>query len=237
MGLKRYSVVLIACTALTTFTALISQTGIAKASNRASSYQGPPSQTPSTPTWSNPSPSALDLPSSALTTLLSIGLIPGGLTLNPPTIDHPFYVTSDKQMAASADLTPMVVTDATGTGAGWNVTVQASQVAVDSPIAAQRVGLPYGSLTLMAPDISTDNPLALNEMPTIVQNEFDIDSPSSAITVARATQNNGMGRWVFNFPTDCLRLSLGSAAHAIFNQAKGPLHFTTTLTWRVNCGP
>lgn len=181
--------------------------------------------------------SAAGLSSSNPSTNVTVGISPGGLNITPPSLDHSFYVTSDTQTSAYADLSPMVVTDATGTGAGWNVTVQASQVSVVSETLSGRFRLPYGSLQLMAPSVSTDNPMAVNAGPTTVQEDLFIDMPNSTTTVVRATPNNGMGKWVVNFPKDCLRLNLGSVAHDILHQFNGPVSFSTTLTWRVSCGP
>lgn len=69
------------------------------------------------------------------TTNLSASLNSGTLSITSPTVSSSFpnIILNGQEQQAYLTLSPWSVTDATGTGDGWNVTLSASQLTESTP--------------------------------------------------------------------------------------------------------
>lgn len=142
-----------------------------------------------------------------------------GITVDP-TVGNFTAVTLDgtaKTTTASFD--GFEVNDARGTGAGWNVTVQATQFAEwDSALNAGAGGyvtggktLAQNSLSLAAPTVAADG--TTSAAPSITAGPHNVDA-ASAVKIASAATNAGMGKYDFTQATTPLTLSIPTSAYA-----------------------
>jgi hypothetical protein len=117
------------------------------------------------------------------------------------------------------------VTDATGSGAGWHVTFQASQFT-----GAGEATLPAGSLVLTAPAISA-NGVNLAVPPLAQGPTFTLDG-GSAVPIVHALAGTGQGAWTMtqsNAAGGDLALTIPANATA------GT--YTSNLTFTLATGP
>ena len=114
--------------------------------------------------------------------------------------------------SVTATMNPFTVVDARGTGAGWHVTVQASQFAEYSGDAYVNSGkqLPMDSLSMPAPTVVKGTTTS-NTVPTLTDGPYTIDH-ATPIQIASATNDTGMGTYIFT-PSD-LTLSVGANVYA-----------------------
>jgi hypothetical protein len=142
-----------------------------------------------------------------------------GITVDP-TVGNFAGVTLDgtaKSTTASFD--GFEVNDARGTGAGWNVTVQATQFAEwDSTLNAGAGGyvtsgktLALNSLSLAAPTVAADG--TTSAAPSITAGPYNVDA-GSAVKIASAAVDAGMGKYDFTQAATPLTLSIPSSAYA-----------------------
>ena len=122
---------------------------------------------------------------------------------NPAVADFdPVALTGVAQTPAT-DLDAFTVTDATGTGAGWHVTAQATQFAgADKDLA-------LGSLSMSEPTVDANGTTSPD--PTVNGGPYTIDA-LSAVTIASAAVDEGMGKYDFGATT--LTLSLPADVYA-----------------------
>jgi hypothetical protein len=99
--------------------------------------------------------------------------------------------------STTASLGAFSVADLTGTGAGWNVTAQASQFDNGDH------DLATGSLTMSAPTVASPDTLSAD--PSITAGPYTIDA-GSAVKIASAAVDTGMGEYDFSATTLTLAL-------------------------------
>jgi hypothetical protein len=109
------------------------------------------------------------------------------------------------------------VTDATGSGAGWHVTVQATQFDNGSGDT-----FPQGSLSMDEPGVAGADP------PSMTGGPYDIDV-AGAVTIASAIAGDGMG--AYNFTPGASGLTVTIPATALVDT------YTSTVTVDLISGP
>lgn len=121
----------------------------------------------------------------------------GALALSPDTAVHDFVIVTLDGTARSttAHMDAFTVTDARGTGAGWDVAIQVStfQEWNGSGYVARGRSLPSGSLAMSAPEVTrdgTDSP-----PPVVTPGPYTIDGATTI--VASAPPGTGMGSYTF----------------------------------------
>lgn len=157
----------------------------------------------------------------------------GGGSLNmsaAPVSDFVGVTLDGTAKTDTATITPFTVTDPRGTGAGWNVTVQATQFKEYLAAAYVPSGrtLALSSLSMAAPTVAAANGTN-SAVPTMTSGPYVIDS-GSAVKIASATANIGMGMGAYNFTgAGSLTLSIPASAYATtyrsevtFTAATGP---------------
>ncbi|MDP9069504.1 MAG: WxL domain-containing protein [Actinomycetota bacterium] len=164
--------------------------------------------------------STLAMPAaSAATDPTDISLTGGDLTATTPTVGDFAAVTLDgTAKSTTAAMGTWDVTDARGTGLGWNLTFQATQFAEwDSTLNAGAGGYVTGgkklaasSLKMPVPSVLADG--TLSALPTILTGPYTLDS-GSAVKVASAALDAGMGNYDFT-PGGSLTLTVPANAYA-----------------------
>jgi X-Pro dipeptidyl-peptidase len=153
---------------------------------------------------------ALAVPAQAATDTTSIQLNGGTLSFTQQPLADNFPATSltGAPQLVSTNMNDWKVNDARGTGAGWNVSFQASQF--DDGAGHT---LPTGSLLMTAPVVSPVNALNLAVPPLLQGATFTLDNGTAASVVSAAALT-GQGEWNFDQP----------------NLAGGDLHLTVPAT-------
>ena len=137
----------------------------------------------------------------------------GSLSITSPTVANFTAVTLDGTAeTTTAAMDAFSVTDARGTGAGWNTTVQATQFAEHNGTIYVASGktLAQNSLSMPAPTVAANGTDSAN--PTITAGPYSIDD-TAAVKVASAATNDGMGTYNFT-QSGPLTLSIPSTAYA-----------------------
>jgi hypothetical protein len=117
----------------------------------------------------------------------------GSLTItNPSASDFNAVTLNGTDQTTTANLATFSVTDATGTGAGWHVTAQASQFTGSGHT------LDEGSLLMSEPTVSANG--TGSPAPSIAPGPYTIDSASAA-QIASAATDEGMGQYDFSATT------------------------------------
>jgi hypothetical protein len=144
---------------------------------------------------------ALALPAgaSAETDSTSVALSGGSLsfTTAPMADDFASTILTGATQTVTAGFNDWRVKDARGSGAGWNVTMQASQF---SDGQATPKTLPAGSLKLKTPVVSAVDPLNLAVAPIVSLTPtppWTLDGGSS-VKVVSAAAGTGEGEWNFD---------------------------------------
>jgi X-Pro dipeptidyl-peptidase len=137
---------------------------------------------------------ALALPAQAATDTTSIQLTGGSLSFTQQPFADDFAATAltGAPQLVTTNMNDWKVNDARGTGAGWNVTFQASQF--DDGAGHT---LPAGSLKVLAPTVTPVNALNLALPPLAQGATFTLDS-GSAVPVVSALAGTGQGEWSFH---------------------------------------
>lgn len=181
--------------------------------------------------------------------LSQVNLVPGSLSLTAPTIASPFpaIVLNGITQNTYATLSPWTIIDATGSGNGWNVQVQASQFTELAPSSGFASGtsaltLPQGSLSLTgsrtivansgsSPVDATGGPLFTNTNPAI-----DVTSPVNFI---QASAGYGLGGYQVQEPTNGLMLTLNPSSTKVdsTNYPGQPTPYQSVITFSVVSGP
>lgn len=176
-------------------------------------------------------------------------LLPGTLSLTAPTVNTSFSpITLNGQVQTSvATLSNWVITDATGSGNGWNVQVQASQFTENTPSSGFTTGtsaltLPQGSLSLTGSRTilpqSGSTPISSTGGPNITASNPAIDL-SSPVVFLTAQSGYGMGTYTVQEPTQGLSLVLNPSTTKVdqTNYPGQPTPFTSVITFTVVTGP
>lgn len=157
-------------------------------------------------------------PALAATDATNVTVTGGVLSITNPVVANFTGVTlNGAAQTTTAAVDAFSVNDATGTGGGWNVTVQASQLAqYDSTLNAGAGGYVTGGRTLALNSLSLPastvaSPNTTSPDPSITAGPYLIDS-ASAVKVASAAANEGMGKYDFSAAT--LTLSLPASVYA-----------------------
>lgn len=157
-------------------------------------------------------------PALAATDDTNVTVTGGVLSITNPVVANFTGVTlNGAAQTTTAAVGAFSVNDATGTGSGWNVTVQASQLAqYDSTLNAGAGGYVTGGRTLALNSLSLPastvaSPNTTSPDPSITAGPYLIDS-ASAVKVASAAANEGMGEYDFSAAT--LTLSLPASVYA-----------------------
>ena len=137
----------------------------------------------------------------------------GSLSITTPTVaDFPDVILNGAAQTKTAAMDAFSVSDLSGTGAGWNTTVQASRFAeyTGGSYVTSGKTLPLSSLSMPAPTVAGSG--AETAPPTITAGPYSIDG-GTAIKVASAAINDGMGTYNFT-QSGPLTLSIPSTAYA-----------------------
>lgn len=128
----------------------------------------------------------------------------GSLSITDPDVGAFALIQMDGDAikTSTASLAAFSVTDARGSGAGWHVTVQATQFTEwdgNAYVASSPKTLHSGSLSLSQPTVTADADTG-SAVPTVNAGPYVIDG-GSAMTIASAALDQGMGRYDFGATT------------------------------------
>jgi hypothetical protein len=122
---------------------------------------------------------------------VSVLVAGGGLSVTAPALDDfGTVILTGAAVSPKAAMGPFTVTDARGTGAGWNLTIQASQFTTGSRTLA------LGSLTMPTPAVAKTDRTS-GPVPSVVTGPYLIDSPSALKIASAASDGAGMGSYIF----------------------------------------
>ncbi|MDP9403152.1 MAG: WxL domain-containing protein [Actinomycetota bacterium] len=131
-----------------------------------------------------------------------------------PTVGNFTGVTLDgTAKSTTATFDNFEVNDARGSGAGWNVTVQATQFKEHDGLNYVTGGktLATSSLSMAAPTVAADG--TTSATPTMTSGPYAIDA-ASAVKIATAAAATGMGKYDFTQAATPLTLSIPTSAYA-----------------------
>lgn len=150
----------------------------------------------------------------------------GSLAVDAITVGNFTAVVLNGQTQSTfANINSFNVSDATGSGNGWNVVMKASQFTTggESPLT-----LPTGSLSVATPTIAKADE-GSSALTTISPSEGVIDNPTG-LKLLSASVDGGMGSYTVSFPADALRLNL------LPKDVKAGT-YTSTISVTINAGP
>jgi hypothetical protein len=182
---------------------------------------------------------ALAFPAAALAdnTDTHITISGGSLAYSTPfsAADFPATTLNGLPQAKTANISPWVVTDNRGTGAGWNVTISASAFTCTSGTCGS-TQFPSGSLSLATVGVpSTDAanllgpPPAIPPVYTAPLTPIDNGGSAQKIVSAAALPLNGSGAWTFTHAAGGLALVVPAST--------APGTYTSTITTTLSSGP
>lgn len=188
------------------------------------------------------------LPGAALgandTTQFSVnaGTLAFGTSPNVP--DLPAVTLNGQAQTTNAQMTNFSAADATGSGAGWNVTVVGDNGSGKSPVFKQYNGSTYGSAALPQNSLTLTSTGAgfsaqggtTGTAPTHSCGSgcFVDAAPGSPVKVASAATNAGMGTWqTSGYSSSSLALVTPSTMQAL----GGGEVYRLDLIWTLNSGP
>lgn len=167
----------------------------------------------------------------------NITITGGTLTYTTPFSAGNFPTTklTGLPQPVEASVSPWVVTDNRGTGAGWNVTISASRFKCSISTECGTTEFPASSLTLAAvvvPSTSTENligpPPAVAPLYVPPVTPLDNGGAAQKIATAAAAPLNGSGAWTFTYATG-LKLIVPASTK--------PGTYTSTITTTLANGP
>jgi hypothetical protein len=156
----------------------------------------------------------------------------GAKSISAPTLNNfPSTTLSGAPQNISTSFSgPLEITDTTGLGDGWHVTVQSTQLQESG---GKGLKLPSGSITLNKPTSITQTDGPSCPAPSVKGGPWVIDE-GSADTILSAAQGAGKGTWDVTFPANALQLNLNPAT--TFTDS-GITTYNATITWSVVAGP
>jgi hypothetical protein len=189
------------------------------------------------------------LPASALgaTDTTSFSVNAGSLSLasNPNVPDTLGTLTLNGQaQSLSAQMNNFSISDATGSGSGYNVTVAGNNAAGKSPVFKQFDGTNYGSYSLPANSLTLNSTGAgfsavggsSGSAPTHQCNSgcFVDASPGSPVKVVSAASGAGMGTFA---TTGYSSSSLGLSTPSNLRALGAGENYQLDIVWSLNSGP
>lgn len=176
-------------------------------------------------------------------------LDPGTLSLTAPTLASSLSpITLNGQVQTSvATFSPWSVTDATGTGDGWNVQVQASQFTEIAPSSGFASGssaltLPLGSLSLTGSRSiiagSGSTPVSATGGPNFAVNSLIVDQSSPEVLLT-ASSGYGLGTYTVQEPANGLALTINPSTTKVdeTNYPNQPTPYQSVITFTAVSGP
>jgi WxL domain surface cell wall-binding len=176
---------------------------------------------------------------------LAFSTVPAMPTLTSVTLNG-------SAQATNTTMTNFGVADATGTGSGWNVTVEGQSGTKKSPVFAQYCpkatcgsdaeGYVAGGATLPANSLTLNSTGAsfsaqggtTGTAPTLQCSAACNVDHASAVKIASAAVNAGMGTWLTSgFSATSLTLSTPSTLKALANEEV----YRVNLLWTLSTGP
>jgi WxL domain surface cell wall-binding len=139
----------------------------------------------------------------------------GSLSISAPAVGNLTGVTLDgTAKTTTATFAAFSATDARGSGAGWNVTVQATQFAEHNGTiyVASGATLPTSSLSMLAPTVAKSDGTS-SAVPSITAGPYAIDAASAVKIASAAADGTGMGSYSFT-QGGSLTLSVPASAYA-----------------------
>lgn len=126
----------------------------------------------------------------------------GSLSITEPAAaDFPGVTLNGAAQTKTASLATFTADDARGTGAGWNVTAQATRFSEVDTLGVVVTGgkqLPTSSLTMSAPTVTANG--TTSTAPSITAGPHTLDAGSS-VKIASAAIDTGMGKYDFSATT------------------------------------
>ena len=154
------------------------------------------------------------VPSGLAADATDVAVTGGALAITtPPTVANFPGVTLDGTAeTVNAALDAFEVNDSRGSGAGWNVTVQATQFAEHNGVIYTLGGktLPTGSLSMPAPAVTQDG--TTSALPSVQAGAPWAVDAGSAVKIASAAVDAGMGK--YDFTSTSLALTVPASAYA-----------------------
>ncbi len=136
------------------------------------------------------------------------------ITTAPTAGDFAGVTLDGTAKTTTASFDNFEVNDARGSGAGWNVTVQATQFAEHNGTAYVASGktLPTSSLSLANATVASPDTTSAD--PTMTAGAYTLDA-GSAVKIASAAVDAGMGKYAISFAAgNDLTLSVPATAYA-----------------------
>lgn len=172
------------------------------------------------------------------TSVVNVGITGGALSITSPVVTSDFGdVTLDGTVQTlNATLDKLTTSDASGAGAGWRVTVKASQFL---EVGGAGLTLPSDSLSLLSPTSVVPVGGTTSASPTFNAGSPWVIDGTSSVSIISAATNTGMGNFDITFPANTLSLTLDPATTYVdnVNFPATPTPFSSTLTWTIISGP
>nr|WP_186324905.1 WxL domain-containing protein [Paenibacillus bovis] len=158
----------------------------------------------------------------------STAITGGTIEKTEPNIGDFSEVKLDGTIQTSeANFGTFTVTDARGSGAGWDIYVEATQFTTGELEGAKT--LPLNSLTLKKAEVTPQ--AGSSDISTFtISDSSTIDNGTGGYKILSANQNGGMGKFDISFPEKALVLTLNP------KDVKAGT-YTSTITVNFNAGP
>ncbi|MBU8906030.1 WxL domain-containing protein [Desertibacillus haloalkaliphilus] len=164
-------------------------------------------------------------------TITKVNITSGPLYITPTKNYVEFHV-QDNGNYGYADLGRLDIVDATGTGAGWDVMVQASQIKEVVEGEEKPNVLPSGSLSLSREGAQVEKGIGAGPRPVwIGENSTEIDQ-TEPVTILSASKDTGMGSYTITFAPKSLELNIPDTVIPNKND-----RYEGTITWTIVQGP
>jgi hypothetical protein len=154
---------------------------------------------------------------------------PGTLSLQS-SINEMEFVLNEIEQIAYADAGSLKVTDATGSGLGWRISVKASPLAEVGENGEKMVELPNGSLTLSLENARIKVGEGSGLPPAWVGGMNPIIDKEVPTTILTADREQGMGTYKIFFDQNALELEVPK-------ESISPASYQSVLTWSIQQGP
>lgn len=172
----------------------------------------------------------------AATTTSSVGIQSGSLSIvsTPSNVVFPEITLNGDWGVSTGSLDHILVSDARGTGDGWNLTVSSTRF---QEIGGLGLTLPSGSLIMYAPGGVTPGLEITSPPPTLATGYMAIDA--SSFKIASAAPNQGLGSYDVLFGANTLEINIPPSVKVIdlFNYPTSATPYSATLTWSLSVGP